>query len=279
VDTIAEKTAGAGITADGVLLKDGGVRITGFDFAPLPVAGHPTIRAAAANAATRLYLTPNGSPGAGLQAGFKMFNTDFWADQVNYADFGLWAGTDYNYFNSKKNGTGTRKDFVFSYDDTQIEAIFKMSDGTGYLGLGLGNVAPTCQLDVEQTTATTNAAVQALRLAVNSTGTPAAGFGTGIAFQADDATVEDKYQARILTSWVDATDATRKAVLKIYIFDTAQREVLALSGLGAEAGVGFFGVSPVARQAHIVDADAGTIVAQFNTLLAELENYGLLKTS
>jgi hypothetical protein len=284
VDTITEKTAGAGITADGVLLKDGGVRITGFDFAPLPVAGHPTIRAVATNAGTRLYVTPNGSPGAGLQAGFKMFNSDFWADQVNYADFGLWAGDDYNYINSKQNGTGVRKDIVFSLNDTILVGLFKMSDGSGWLGLGRGNTAPTCQLDVEQYTATTNSVVQVLRLAVNSTGTPAAGFGTGIAMYADSDGSEDRYQARILSSWVDATDVSRKAALKFYVFDTAQREVLALSGLGAEAGVGFFGVTPAARVAHIADPAGGATTdaearAAINAILSALETYGLLKTA
>lgn len=47
------------------------------------------------------------------------------------------------------------------------------------------------------------------------------------------------------------------------------------------SNVGFFGVTPQARQAHIVDADGNLadITTKFNTLLADLEGYGLLAAS
>jgi hypothetical protein len=256
VNTISEQTAANGVSVDGVLVKDGGLQITGFDFYPHPTQAHPTLRPAAAGA-SRLYLIPNGDPGVGLHAGMKMFNTDYVADTTNYGDFGMWAGSDYNYINSKKNGTGTRRDIAFAWDDTHIVGFFKLADGTGYLGLGEGNVAPTCQLDVENTTPATNTAVQTLRLAVNSTGTPAAGFGTGLAMFADTNGAEDRYLVRMLSTWTDATDATRKAKFSFYIFDTVQREVLTLAGLGAAPGIGFFGAAPVARPAGVaVTAEA-----------------------
>ena len=47
-------------------------------------------------------------------------------------------------------------------------------------------------------------------------------------------------------------------------------------------GVGFFtGTTPQAQQAHIVDADGtiGDITTKFNTLLADLEGYGLLASA
>jgi len=45
--------------------------------------------------------------------------------------------------------------------------------------------------------------------------------------------------------------------------------------------IGFFDVAPAVRQAHIVDADGSLadITTKFNTLLADLETYGLLATS
>jgi len=44
---------------------------------------------------------------------------------------------------------------------------------------------------------------------------------------------------------------------------------------------GFFGVTPPSQASHIVDADGtiGDITTKFNTLLADLENYGLLASS
>jgi hypothetical protein len=45
--------------------------------------------------------------------------------------------------------------------------------------------------------------------------------------------------------------------------------------------VGFFNTTPQAQQAHIVDADGtlADITAKFNTLLADLEGYGLLASA
>ncbi len=45
--------------------------------------------------------------------------------------------------------------------------------------------------------------------------------------------------------------------------------------------VGFFSITPQAKQAHIIDADGSLadITTKFNTLLADLEGYGLLATS
>lgn len=284
VNTISEQTAGNGVTIDGVLAKDGGIQITGFDLAPLPVAGHPTFRSSAANLATRVYIVPNGTPAAGLQAGLKMFNSDFWVDPVNYGDLGVWAGSDYNYINAKKNGTGSRKDLVFSWDDTNIVGCFKMSDGSGYLGLGLANTAPAAALDVDITGSGTNTAQALLRLGANCTGTPAAGYGIAVNLYADTNGAEDRFQARLISTWVDATDATRKAKFTFYVFDTAQREAFAVSGLGAEAGVGFFGVTPAARASHIANpAGGGTTDAEartaINSILTALETFGLLKTA
>jgi hypothetical protein len=49
-------------------------------------------------------------------------------------------------------------------------------------------------------------------------------------------------------------------------------------GTAANQKLGFFGVTPVVQQAHIVDADGtlADITAKFNTLLAQLEALGLI---
>lgn len=51
--------------------------------------------------------------------------------------------------------------------------------------------------------------------------------------------------------------------------------------VGASPKVGFFDTTKAAQESHIVDADGqlADITTKFNTLLASLETYGLLKTS
>ena len=90
-----------------------------------------------------MYLMPHGTPAAGLQSGIKMFGTDYIADGTNYNDFGLWAGSDYNYINSKKSGTGVAKDFVFAYNDTN----YLMTIQTGG-NVGIGTTTTTQKLTV-----------------------------------------------------------------------------------------------------------------------------------
>lgn len=50
------------------------------------------------------------------------------------------------------------------------------------------------------------------------------------------------------------------------------------AGGAADLAIGFFGTAPQIQQAHIVDADGqlADITTKFNTLLADLEGYGLL---
>ena len=93
------------------------------------------------NTASRFYIIPKGSPGAGAQAALKMFNSDYVSDSTNYSDFGLWAGSDYNYINSKQ--AGTAKDIVFAYNDTNYLMTIKTN---GNVGIG---TTPSYALDVK----------------------------------------------------------------------------------------------------------------------------------
>ena len=61
------------------------------------------------------------------------------------------------------------------------------------------------------------------------------------------------------------------------VLDGAMTERIRISSVG----IGFNGVTPIARQAHIVDADGtlADITTKFNTLLSYLENYGLINVA
>ena len=52
-------------------------------------------------------------------------------------------------------------------------------------------------------------------------------------------------------------------------------------GANDRVNVGFMGVAPQAQQAHIIDAygTLADITTKFNTLLADIEGYGLLASS
>ena len=80
-----------------------------------------------------------------------------------------------------------------------------------------------------------------------------------------------------INDWT-STATTQDSYMSLKIaLDGAMTERMRISSVG----LGFFAVTPVARQAHIVDADGtlADITTKFNTLLSYLENYGLLNTT
>ena len=77
--------------------------------------------------------------------------------------------------------------------------------------------------------------------------------------------------------WVNATHASRTARRVFSVYDTAVREAIRIEASGSAAMIGFLGAAAVARQANIVNADGtlADITTKFNTLLAQLQTYGL----
>jgi hypothetical protein len=63
------------------------------------------------------------------------------------------------------------------------------------------------------TDAVTNTITDALKLRHESSGTPAAGYGTGLLFQGESSTTSNQDMARVAAAWTDATHATRTAKL------------------------------------------------------------------
>jgi hypothetical protein len=134
-------------------------------------------------------------------------------------------------------------------------------------------------------TTTNNAPKDTLKLQawVSTASTGAAnGFGVGLPFYAETAT-DTTYQQQglISTSWIDATNATRKAKLSLSAYDTAARLGLEIEADGSAAKIGVLGATPIVRQAHIIDADGNLadVTSKFNSLLAYLENFGFIATS
>lgn len=95
-------------------------------------------------------------------------------------------------------------------------------DRTTALLYGLMNAAPASQtlnvnglLTALMTDAVTNTAPVIQAIAHNTSGTPAAGFGSILRFKLQSSTTADQTAADITTSWTDATDATRTSQIMI----------------------------------------------------------------
>jgi hypothetical protein len=114
--------------------------------------------------------------------------------------------------------------------------------------VGIGTAAPATLLHTLCTDAATAAVVNVITLGHNSTGTPAAGFGSGLLFQLQSSTTVNQYAGRAEALWVSATHATRTARLALSATDwNGWREGLRLEADGAAARLGFYGVAAVIR--------------------------------
>lgn len=114
-----------------------------------------------------------------------------------------------------------------------------------------GSVAAPGYLQLNMPTTTNNAVLDTLKLqayvSTASTGS-ANGFGVGLPFYAETATdATYQQQGLISTSWIDATNASRKAKMSLSAYDTAARLGIEIEASGTAVKLGFFGVAPVVR--------------------------------
>jgi hypothetical protein len=86
-----------------------------------------------------------------------------------------------------------------------------------------------------------------------TSGTPAAGYGTSYFYQLQSSTNPSRSTAKMTTIWTDATDATRKARLSFSVYDTSVRLALQMEASGTAAMIGFLGASPVVRPTSTTD--------------------------
>lgn len=94
----------------------------------------------------------------------------------------------------------------------------------------------------------TNAVLGVFTIGHNSSGTPAAGYGTSIVIQGQSSTTADTTMAEELVSWIVATHASRTARRVFNIYDTAAREALRMEASGSAPMIGFLGAAAVVQQ-------------------------------
>ena len=123
--------------------------------------------------------------------------------------------------------------------------------GTIAIGTNSGNTPAAGVIGLYKGTATNNAVFEIFRadaqVSTASTGS-ANGFGGAFDFYLETATSLTTQQAgRISASWVDATNATRKADLVLSAYDTAAREGIRVRADGTRSLVGIDTAAPTAR--------------------------------
>jgi hypothetical protein len=101
-------------------------------------------------------------------------------------------------------------------------------------------------------------------------------FGGTLTASANSSTVTKRTQAEWLPSWVDSTDATRKARVLLRAWDTVAREILRGEADGAGPCIGFLGASAVSRPAVTGSRGGNAAVA---SLLSALALLGLITDS
>lgn len=230
-----------------------------------------------------IYATVNGTPGSGDMPGKLWFGTTI---------DGSSAPTDW----MSINAAGQVAVLATTDATSTTTGGFITASGVGiakaaYIG-GLLDVASTFSQTLTDSTTTTISDLHTFR---HNGGTVATGFGTGQQWLLESDSTNNRNAARWTVEWATATDASRKARVIHYAYDTSAREALRLEASGSAAMVGFLGASAVIRQAGTGEtagftAGAGTPVLddstftgnvgatayRINDIVKALKNYGLL---
>ena len=124
--------------------------------------------------------------------------------------------------------------------------VTKLAFDAGNSRLGVNTNTPAGALHVVESDAgTTN--VLAVRAIHRSSGTPAAGFGNTFRVQAHSSTNTDRSLGELEGTWATATDASRKARIRLLVYDTAVREGLRIEASGTAPTIGVLGAAASAR--------------------------------
>lgn len=140
------------------------------------------------------------------------------------------------------NSTTGATDLIFMTDPASTGAVERLRISS------IGVITQTV-LDSATTSVT-----DILSLKHNSSGTPGAGYGSGLLLPGKSSTTDDRSMARIRTIWTTATDASRKARLIFSAYDTAERDVISIEASGSAGMLAFFGGTPVVKATALTAA-------------------------
>jgi hypothetical protein len=135
------------------------------------------------------------------------------------------------------------------YDYGASRYVMLWDTSTARLSIGHNNPSTIASLvHAEETDAVTNAITNILALGHESSGTPAAGFGSGVLFLSESATVSKRSLGRLNYEWITATDASRAGGGRLTAYyTTTEQEAIAWDGDTGGIKLGFYAATPVAQ--------------------------------
>lgn len=159
---------------------------------------------------------------------------------------------------------------------TTNRASLRIRSGTAPTTPAAGDIWDDGALVAYNIDATTNTVVNSLKLRRGSSGTPAAGFGLGVAARLESSTTEDQDAGRLTWEWATVTHASRASRGKLSAYyTTTEQAAMTWDGDAGGLKLAFYpGVTPVARQ--LLATGAGATV---DDVIQALQNLGLLKQS
>jgi hypothetical protein len=172
-------------------------------------------------------------------------------------------------------GTIGADSFAVKYTTASTSSITGALTVAGGLGVA-GRLYAGSYIVATVTDGSTSTTPTTLLLSHDSTATPAAGFGSQWIVDAKSTTTAGRSQLSLTTTWVDPTDATRKARSQAFVYDTTYREAWRIEASGTAPMIGFLGANAVVRQTVSAAAtDAATTQTLANSLRTALINLGL----
>ncbi len=192
------------------------------------------------------------------------------------------SAANFRFFRSTSTSGATSFDIFLGDGSASFNArIFGQGANTYFCAnngsFGVGTASPATQFHTVLTDATTNAVVNSVTSGHNSSGTPAAGFGSGLLFNLHSSTTTAQSAARLTIEWVTATHASRAARGSLTAYYTStERTCFQWEANSTVALVGFLGTAPVAKQT-VTGSRGGN--AALASVLTALANFGLITDS
>lgn len=159
----------------------------------------------------------------------------------------------YAYFPWKSGDTLTT---MYVGDTSSNRTAVSANSGTGTALQATSGASTVVQ--IKALDAGTTGVTSTLQLWHATTATAAAGFGSNLETDLDTNGASGRPASKIITSWADATDASRKSRLGFSVFDTAERPALRLEADGANPMIGVLGAAAAARQTGGAATASGT---------------------
>lgn len=170
------------------------------------------------------------------------------------------------------NGNVSQDNSKLYWDDTNN----RLGIGTNTPGTTLDVLASGTLLRGNVVDSGTANAPTVLTLGHNSTGTPAADFGTATLWTLKTSTTENRNALQLNVQWVVATEGSQTTRSRFFAYDTAARECLRMQSSGSASMLGFNGSAAITKPA-VTGSRAGN--AALASLLTQLATYGLITDS